>query len=150
LSPDQKIEKALVQAMKFCEGRMGRDRRKWSWGRLHRHVFRHPGATNKLTEMLLNPRPSPASGDNNTLNVSWYVSTLDTYDVVTIPSMRMVTSLGDIDSLRIVGPLGQSGQPGHSHYEDLNPLWLSGNHVPLPLSRPAAEKIAKDRLNLSP
>ena len=124
--------------------------RKWSWGRLHRHVFRHPGASSPFTRMLLNPRPCPASGDMNTLNVSWSVPALDSYDVTTIPSMRMITSLGDLDSLRIVGPLGQSGQPGHAHYEELTPLWLRGEQVPIPLTRAAVEKIAKDRLTLVP
>jgi penicillin amidase len=149
-SPVSKLEKALVRTMEFCAGRMGRDPRKWSWGRLHRHVFRHPGATSAITRMLLNPRPRPASGDMNTLNVSWCMPALDTYEVTTVPSMRMITSLADQDSLRIVGPLGQSGQPGHPHYEDLTPLWLRGEQVPIPLTRPAVEKIARDRLTLVP
>ncbi len=149
-SPAPRIEKALVRTMEFCAGRMGPDPRKWSWGRLHRHVFRHPGATSPITEMLLNPRPCPASGDVNTLNVSWSVPALDSYDVTTVPSMRMITSLGDQDSLRIVGPLGQSGQPGHAHYEDLNPLWLKGEQVAIPLARPAVEKMARDTLTLLP
>ena len=86
----------------------------------------------------------------NTLNVSWCMPALDTYEVTTVPSMRMITSLADQDSLRIVGPLGQSGQPGHPHYEDLTPLWLRGEQVPIPLTRPAVEKIARDRLTLVP
>jgi penicillin amidase len=149
-SPALKIEKALTRTFDFCAARMEPDPRKWSWGRLHRHAFRHPGASSLFTRMLLNPPPCPASGDGNTLNVSWSVPALDSYDVTTIPSMRMITSLGDIDSLRIVGPLGQSGQPGHAHYEDLTPLWLRGEQVPIPLTRAAVEKIAKDRLTLVP
>ena len=149
-SPAVKIEKALVRSMEFCAGRMGPDPRTWKWGKLHRHVFRHPGATSQMTERLLNPRPFPARGDSHTLNTSWSVPALDSYDVTTIPSMRLITSLADQDSMVIVGPLGQSGQPGHAHYQDMNPLWLKGELVPIPLTRPAVEKIAKDRLVLLP
>ena len=145
-----KIEKALVRAMEFCGDRMGRNHRAWKWGSIHRHAFRHPGATNRLMELLLNPRPFPAAGDENTLNVSWSVPARDSYDVTTIPSMRMVTSLGDPDSLQIVGPLGQSGQPGHPHYEDLNGLWQSGGLISIPLTRTAVDGIGRDRLALEP
>ena len=64
--------------------------------------------------------------------------------------MRMVTSLGDPDSLQIVGPLGQSGQPGHPHYDDLTGPWQKGEMIPIPLTRPAVERIARDRLVLEP
>jgi penicillin G amidase len=148
--PVVKIERALVCAMDFCARRMGRNSRRWKWGTLHRYVFRHPGATNRLRAMLLNPSASPANGDPNTLNASWSVPARDSFEVTTVPSMRMVTSLGDPDSLLIVGPLGQSGQPGHPHYEDLIAPWRKGQMIPIPLTRPAVDRISKDRLVLQP
>jgi penicillin amidase len=148
--PIVKIEKALVRAMEFCGKRMGGNHRGWRWGRIHHHVFRHPGATSRFKEMLLNPRPFPAAGDSNTLNVSWSLPARDSYDVTTIPSMRMVTSLGNPDSLQIVGPLGQSGQPGHPHYEDMTGPWQRGEMISIPLTRPAVDRIARDRLVLEP
>jgi penicillin amidase len=128
---------------------MGRDPRNWRWGRLHRHVFRHPGAGSRLSKKLLNPEELPAHGDNNTVNVSWYTPVGGSFDVTTIPSLRMVVPLGDVDGMRIIGPLGQSGQPGHPHYNDMTGPWTRGETVPLPLSRQAVEKIAADRLVLS-
>lgn len=62
----------------------------------------------------------------------------------------MVTSLGDPDSLQMVGPLGQSGQPGHPHYDDLLAHWRDGELVPIPLTRPAVERIARETLTLEP
>jgi penicillin G amidase len=148
--PEEKIGRALARAMEFCEKRMGGDPRRWKWGTLHRHVFRHPGATSPFLAALLNPRPSPAAGDVNTLNVSWSVPIRDSYDVTTIPSMRMVTSLADPDSLQMVGPLGQSGQPGHPHYQDMSASWQKGEMIAIPLTRSAVQDIAKDRLMLEP
>jgi acyl-homoserine lactone acylase PvdQ len=62
----------------------------------------------------------------------------------------MVVPLGDIDGMRVIMPLGQSGQPGHRHYDDMTDRWVRGDLVPLPLSRGAVEKIAKERLVLEP
>jgi penicillin amidase len=143
------VENALCRTIAFCRKRMGRDPRNWRWGRLHRHVFRHPGAGSRLSKKLLNPEELPAHGDNNTVNVSWCTPVGGSFDVTTIPSLRMVVPLGDVDGMRIIGPLGQSGQPGHPHYNDMTGPWTRGETVPLPLSRQAVEKIAADRLVLS-
>ena len=145
---ERTIEKALARAIALCRKRMGRDPRKWSWGKLHRHVFQHFGAVTRFSRRLLNPEPIPAHGDNNTVNASWYTPVGDSYHATTVPSLRMVVPLGDIDGMRIIGPLGQSGQPGHPHYDDLTKGWVRGETVPLPLSRQAVERIAVDRLIL--
>jgi acyl-homoserine lactone acylase PvdQ len=50
--------------------------------------------------------------------------------------------------MRIIGPLGQSGQPGNPHCNDMTESWIRGETLPLPLSRQAVEKIAMDRLIL--
>ena len=86
----------------------------------------------------------------NTLNVAWSLPVRDSYDVTTIPSMRMVTSLGDPDSLQMVGPLGQSGQPGHPHYQDLIEPWRKGEMITIPLTRSAVEGVSRDTLLLAP
>ncbi len=67
--PAQVVDQALSKAMAFCASRMGPDRRRWSWGRLHRYVFHHPGARTRVLKWLLNPAPSTAHGDANTINV---------------------------------------------------------------------------------
>jgi len=143
------VEAVLAVTIEVCERRMGADRNRWSWGRLHRHVPRHPGATTKLLAWLLNPPVEPAHGDFNTVNVACPLRTNDSYDVVEVPSMRMIACLGDPDSLLIIGPLGQSGQPGHRHYQDLNKMWLQGKHVPLPLTAEEVRAVRRERLILT-
>jgi penicillin amidase len=143
------VEGILADTMNVCEQRMGKDRSAWSWGRLHRHVFRHPGATGKVTAWLLNPPDEPAHGDSNTINASWPLRANGSYDVSTIPSMRMIASLGDPDGLFFIGPLGQSGQPGHPHYQDLTSIWLKGNHVRIPLSEEGVRGVTREKLVLT-
>ena len=95
--------------------------------------------TGKVTAWLLNPPHEPAYGDSNTINASWPLRANGSYDVSTIPSMRMIASLGDPDGLFFIGPLGRSGQPGHPHYQDLTSIWLKGNHVRIPSPKKVSE-----------
>ena len=149
-TPTQAMETALASAMEFCRTRMGRNTASWSWGRLHGYRFVHPGAANRIFALLLNRGPFPAPGDNNTVNVSWSLASRGSYDATTIPSMRMIASLDDPDAFWVAGPLGQSGQPGHPHYDDLMKLYLAGEQVQVPLSAEAVRKAAKDILVLRP
>jgi penicillin amidase len=128
---------------------MGADRRRWSWGRLHRYSFRHLGASSRLGEWLLNPPSLPAHGDCSTINVSWSNPVNDSYRVTNIPSMRMVAVLGDPDGLFIIGPLGQSGQPGHRHYDDLTDKWREGELVQIPLTDEGVLAAAREKLVLA-
>jgi acyl-homoserine lactone acylase PvdQ len=148
-TPREILERALMRTMRFLERRLGRDPSVWSWQKLHRYLFRHPGAS-ALTARLLNRGPYPASGDRNTVDLGGYLPPRDNYDVNWIPSLRMIVPLGDPDAARISGPLGQSGQPGHPHYDDLVQPWLRGETVPLPLSRQAVERTTVARLWLRP
>jgi penicillin amidase len=149
-TPEQVLETALVRAMKVCSTRMGKDPRRWAWGKLHGYVFRHPGGTNALFARLLNRGPYPAPGDDNTVNVSWCLAARRSYDATTIPSMRMIASMGDPDGLWLAGPLGQSGQPGSPHYDDLIPGYLAGAQVPVPLTPAGVREVTRKRLTLEP
>jgi penicillin amidase len=149
-TPAQILETALAQTMDVCTQRMGRNPEGWSWGRLHGYVFAHPGATNGLLAMFLNRGPYPAPGDDNTVNVSWSLAARGSYDAVTIPSMRMIAAPGDPDGLWLAGPLGQSGQPGHPHYDDLMKPYLAGDLIPVPLTPSGVQRVAREILLLAP
>jgi len=58
--------------------------------------------------------------------------------------------LGDFDRTVVVGPMGQSGQPGHPHYDDMNTLWNEGGYIPFPFSRELIEDRAVATLFLGP
>ncbi len=146
-------EEALCRAVDFLTRYMGSQPVTWKWGELHTYLYQHPGATSRLTGFLLNRGPYPAYGDSTTVNVSAFDASLPgdavtKYRTITIASMRLVTSLHDIDSTIIVAPLGQSGRPGNRHYDDFVDDWISGRRTMLPLSREAAEAVAKETLIL--
>ena len=62
----------------------------------------------------------------------------------------MIVPLGDPDGMLIIGPLGQSGQPGHRHYNDMTDAWIRGEMARLPLTRAGADLVAREKLTLLP
>jgi penicillin amidase len=147
---------ALTGAMRTIERTLGKNRRTWSWGRLHVYRYVHPGTVGKRgAARLLNRGPYPAPGNGSTVNVSLFNPgrrgrEAERYAVHTVPSLRMVADLSEQDLTFIMGPMGQSGQPGAPHYADMIDAWLEGALTPLPLSRQGAEKIAAHVLTLLP
>ena len=53
------------------------------------------------------------------------------------PSWRMIVELGEPARARVVYPGGQSGRPGHPHYDDMLDEWAAGDYFPVRLTPPA-------------
>ena len=140
----------LCGAVDWLTARLGANRRGWKWGRIHRYAFRHPGASGKTAEWLLSRGPYPAGGSCATVNVAGYTLPVRGFEVNVAPSMRFVIDMADEAKLHICWPLGQSGQPGHRHYDDAMDMWRAGEMAPLYLTRDAVEKAARRRLLLAP
>ncbi|MDH7498836.1 MAG: penicillin acylase family protein [candidate division NC10 bacterium] len=148
--PREILEISLARAMEWLEKKLGPNVKKWTWGRLHMVYFQHPGGKGGLSACLLNRGPFPAPGDCQTVNVAGFVPAQGGYEVLWIPSLRMIVPLGNLDETRIMGTTGQSGQPGHPHYDDMIEPWIKGEMAILPFSREAVEKAAASRLLLKP
>jgi penicillin amidase len=102
-----------------------------TWGQVHpltwKHVFSNAGG---LLAKIFNPKPLAWGGTGQTINaggVSWSRG----WEVAWAPSMRLVVPLGDIGASQILVPPGQSGAPGHPHYDDMSQPLLWGEMVPL-------------------
>jgi penicillin amidase len=148
--PQQILELSLNRTSAKLEGWFGPDSRKWNWGRLHAYYFAHPGARNKLEHKLLSRGPFPAPGDNTTVNSGGFDPGLGGYGVILISSLRMISPLGDLDNTVISGPMGQSGQPGNRHYNDMINPWMSAEGVPLLFKRQDVNADVASKLMLVP
>jgi len=148
--PQEILEEALRSAWVWMEETLGGDPSDWRWGDLHGMFFQHPGGRIWLLGRFLNRGPIPADGDNTTLNAAGFVPAEGGFGVLIIPSLRMRVALGDLDAMEMVGPMGQSGQPGHPHYDDLIEPWRKGEGVRIPFRRQAVEPMVRNRLILSP
>jgi penicillin amidase len=148
--PREILEMALSATVRTLEAKLGTNRRNWSWGRLHPVEWRHAGATSRFKSRLLNSGPFPADGDGTTLNANTPIVARGEYRAIHIPALRMVVSMDDLDGMQIIAPMGQSGQPGHRHYDDLVRRWLEGSLVDLPFNRERVDDSAKFVLTLNP
>jgi len=147
-TPQQILEMSLVKTWQWLEKNMGKNPEGWQWGKLHQYFWAHPGAGSALQHKLLSRGPYPAAGDNDTVNVACFDPSHDKYGVQVIPSLRMIVPLGDLARATIVAPMGQSGQPGHAHYDDLIAPWMKAEGVPMFFTEEAVKQNAKAKLTL--
>lgn len=146
---DDVLRRALDAALEELTERLGPDPTDWRWGALHRVVFAGPFAMFPGLEDLFTAGVVEAGGDDDTLAAGTFEPERR-YDVVVIPSWRQIQDLSDPDASVGVHPSGQSGHPRSSHWNDLLPLWASGEHHPLPLTRAAVERGTQSSTTLVP
>lgn len=149
-TPTQVLERSLIDAYDWLSEKLGDDPQDWKWGDFHQYFFAHPGASSPFTHRLLSRGPFPAPGDSCTVNDAGFDQGQGGYGVQEIPSLRFIAPLSDLTKSTIAGPMGQSGQPGHPHYDDLIEPWMTGKGVPLYYLRADVEKNAKSVLLLKP
>ena len=166
---DEILSKSLDEAITEIERRLGPDQSKWSWGQIHRAIFRHPlklaarppglgggGGTPSgldsgaiLRERLiesLDIQPVPRPGDANSVNATGGPNFTEAYGA----SYRQIIDVSNWDNSMMTNVPGESGVPGSQHYRDLIEPWAEGVYHPMPFSRKAVEEAAEERLLLKP
>jgi penicillin amidase len=149
-TPGQILETALSRTYGWLEEELGDDTRKWRWGKLHKYYWKHPGGTSWFTGRLLNRGPYAADGDCTTVNATAYIAARDEYKSTALPALRMIVPLDDLDRMKVSTPLGQSGQPGYKHYDDMSEGYMKGELLELPVSRELVEATAVTKTVLRP
>ncbi len=148
---DDIIEKALLQARDELTRLTSRDPRKWQWGHLHQLTLRNAtlGADTSPVRFLFNRGGYEVGGGPSIVNaISWDAT--DDYAATSVPSMRMIVPLDDLDAARWVNLTGASGHAYDDHYTDQTDLWAAGETLPWVYSRAAVEESASDTLILQP
>jgi len=144
---------ALSGALSELQQRQGRDPARWAWGDLHTVTFHHEslgGTGIAPLDALFNRGPFPTAGGTDLVNATgWDASEAD-YTVRSLPSMRLLVDLGNLDNSLAVHTTGQSGHAFHPHYIDLAEQWRTIQYHPLPWSRERVEITAVERLVLQP
>ncbi len=134
------IAQSLVEAVKLCEEKMGRDSKNWKWGSIHTYHWKHDFTKKtRFFHGYFNRGPFPASGDVHTLNVTTFTWG-ENFDTWNIPAMRMVVDFGKSEPASFLTVPGQSGNPSSVHYDDMIPYFLNMNAHPMPFT---SENIAK-------
>ena len=80
--------------------------------------------------------------------MSW--SPIDGYEVLAIPSMRMVVDMSDFDASTAIHSTGQSGHAFGAHYIDMAEPWATGETFPMLWSETAVRTDSENVLTLTP
>jgi penicillin amidase len=147
---DEVLRAALDGALDELTARLGPDMAAWRWGDLHRVRFAGQLAMIPDLAELFSAGEAPWGGDEQTVQQGLFEPGSGSYDAVVVPSWRQIIDLSDFDASVGVHTVGQSGNPASPHFKDQFPLWIKGEHHPLPFTRAAVEAAAEGTLMLVP
>jgi penicillin amidase len=149
---DQLFKRAMIDARWELTAKLGKDIDTWSWGRLHRLFLKNqtlgtegPG----FLQYMLNRGPWKLGGGEATVNATGW-NAAGGYEVVWVPSMRMVVNLGDLDKSKWINLTGASGHAYNAHYTDQTSKWVEGELLTWSFSDKAVESTTSDTLLLKP
>lgn len=149
---DALLLKAMTAARKELTAEMGKDISTWSWGRLHTLDLKNqtlgtegPG----VVKWMLNRGPYEVGGGEGLVDATGW-NAAQGYEVTTVPSMRMVVDLANLDGSRWINLTGASGHVWHDNYTDQTDLWVKGRTLAWPFTRQAVDAATKHTLVLEP
>ncbi|WP_338897756.1 penicillin acylase family protein [Streptomyces sp. TG1A-60] len=149
---DELFKRAMRDARWELTAKLGKDVDTWSWGRLHRLFLKNqtlgtegPG----FLRHMLNRGPWKLGGGEATVNATGW-NAAGGYEVVWVPSMRMVVNLGDLDKSKWINLSGASGHAYNAHYTDQTAKWVKGELLTWSFSERAVEGSTSETLLLKP
>jgi penicillin amidase len=149
---DEILKMAFETAYEEGVDQFGSNLDKWEWGELHTILFRHETLGRSgiaFIENIFNRGPFPVNGSEAVVNkIGW--SANNPYTASSIPALRQVIDLGNLDNSQMVQSFGQSGHPYDAHYGDFIEAWRTFQYHSSNWSRSAAEAGAHTTLVLEP
>ncbi|MET9106091.1 penicillin acylase family protein [Streptomyces zhihengii] len=149
---DGLLARAMEDARWELTAEMGKDASSWSWGRLHQLTLKNqtlgtegPG----FLQYILNRGPWNLGGGEAAVNATGW-NAASGYDVVWVPSMRMVLNVGEWDKSRWINLTGSSGHAYSAHYTDQTDKWANGELLDWAYGPEAVQAATVDTLTLVP
>jgi penicillin G amidase len=143
------LTRALRETSLFLAARLGANREKWTWGRLHgvRFAPLWPGAWTGDEAAL---GPFSLGGDADAIAVSEYAALGESFDAVVVPGYRLLVDAGNLDQALTAFAPGVSEHAGHPHATDGIERWRLGKPSLLSTSDPVIEDGPVHTLLLQP
>jgi penicillin amidase len=144
------FQQALAAAVAELKSSLGTDPAEWSWGDLHTLTFENQVMSNfPLIDRFFNRGPFRTSGGSDIVNATgWDASR--SYEVSSLPSMRMIVDLIALDNSLSMHTTGQSGHAFHPHSIDMADPWRAIEYHPMLWERQEIEAQAVSHLRLVP
>jgi penicillin G amidase len=150
---DDIVRAAMADASTQLAKSQGGDPSGWRWGKINTLTIENQSlGTSGIgpIEWLFNVGPVgvPGGCDIVVASCSDLSDSFGTVD--SLPSMRMIVDMSDLDRSRWVQLVGESGHAFSSHYHDQLDLWLKGETLPMRWDEATIKHEAKDTLTLVP
>ncbi|MGC5003692.1 penicillin acylase family protein [Streptomyces sp. DT203] len=149
---DELFGRAMKDARWELTAKLGKDISTWSWGRLHQLTLKNQTLGTEGPDVLqraLNRGPWNLGGGEAAVNASGW-NAAGGYEVIWVPSMRMIVNVGDWDKSRWINLTGASGHAFSAHYTDQTDKWVNGDLLDWSFGTNAVAKATKDTLTLKP
>jgi penicillin G amidase len=149
---DDILTEAFTEALVEIGQLQGQNPTKWNWGDLHTATFQNQTLGQSgiaPVEALFNRGPFRTSGGEAIVNATGWDATSG-YTVNWLPSMRMIVDLGDLRNSLTVHTTGESGHAYAPHYDDMSPLWATGQYYSMLWNEQAVISNAESHLRLLP
>ncbi|MEU6849251.1 penicillin acylase family protein [Actinacidiphila alni] len=149
---DQLLEQAMKDARYELTAKLGKDIGTWSWGRLHKLELKNQTLGTDgpaVLKWLLNRGPWQLGGGEAAVDATGW-NAAGGYDVVWVPSMRMIVNLQDFDKSRWINLTGASGHVYNAHYTDQTDMWANNELLPWVFSDAQVDKATKAKMALTP
>ncbi len=140
------VNASLREAWLRLSYRLGTNRQKWNWGRLHPLRFQPFGPGGAGLDAL---GPIAYGGSSATVSVAEYDSA-DPFRVRVASTFRFAVDAQELDEALVSIAPGQSEHPGHPHFDDGLDDWLKGRSRLLATSRLLVAETSVSRLVLEP
>jgi len=149
---DDILKLAFEKGYRRCVKDLGEKEDKWKWGDVHTATFRDQTFGSSgigMIENLFNEGPVATSGGFHQVNRSDF-SLDQPFEVYHIAVSRHVLDLSDFANSYTIVSAGQSGHPGHRHYDDFIDRWRFVEYHPARWDRDEVERDSKQKLVLNP
>jgi len=141
---------SLKRAVKEIQELIGKDPVNWAWGDLHTITFENQVMGSfPFIRNAFNRGPYPTAGGSAIVNATGW-DTQQGYQVISLPSMRMIVDLGNLGNSLTIHTTGQSGHPFHPHYIDMVDPWRLIQYHPMFWDRAEIEANSEGHLRLVP
>lgn len=157
---DDILRQAFTEGYASLEERLGKTPDQWTWGALHSSTFVNAtlGRTGTAPiDAMFNRGPFPTAGGSSIVNATGWNMTRDDratpgnpYALSSVPSMRMIVDLSNLDNSFTIHTTGQSGHAYHEHYIDMADPWRLIQYHSMLWSAEDVQKNAEAHLILKP
>jgi len=149
---DDILVRAFEKAYRRGVEEFGEELDEWRWGEIHTATFQNATFGRSgigIIEKIFNRGPVETSGGFHQVNRSDF-SIDEPFKVYHITSNRQIVDLSDLSNSVMILPTGQSGHPGHRHYDDFIEPWRLIEYHSTRWEREGLEEGKTEKLVLKP